>query len=107
MTQARPLVVIASISAKPGRTAELGLLLKTLLHPTLAEPGCLRYEMNESIEGESWVFTEQWQSEAHWQQHQSSLHMTRFKAAAGDLIAEMHLFVGQEISTSAKSPTLV
>jgi len=96
MTQVQPLVVVASISAISGRALELRPLLKALLSPTLAEPGCLRYEMNESLDGEGWVFTEQWQSEVHWQHHRRSPYMTQFEAAAGNLIAEMRLLVGQQ-----------
>ena len=56
------LVIIGSAKAKPGKADALRPILKSLLLPTLAEEGCLRYEMNESEDKQSWIFTELWEA---------------------------------------------
>ena len=76
------LVIIGSAKAKPGMADELRPILKALLLPTLAEEGCLRYEMNESIDGQSWVFTELWESRELWDKHMSSPQVKRWADAA-------------------------
>lgn len=41
-------VVIAHFKARPDKEQELSEFLQSLVEPTRAEPGCLRYELNES-----------------------------------------------------------
>ena len=50
MTQ---LTVVAKIKAKPGCEAEVHRELLQLISPTLAESGCLNYDLHRSIEDDN------------------------------------------------------
>jgi quinol monooxygenase YgiN len=91
------LVVVASVKAKPGKGDALRPILKSLLAPTLAEAGCMRYEMNEAEDGQSWMFVEQWESKALWDRHMETPHLARFKAVADELVGHFELFTGAEV----------
>lgn len=91
------LVVIAIVKAKPGQAGALRVVLQSLLAPTLAEEGCLRYEMNESEDGLSWIFVERWASKALWEEHMQAAHLARFKALAEELVDHFELFTGAEV----------
>lgn len=88
------LVVVATVKAKPNMASALRPILLSLLKPTLAEPGCIRYELNEAADGQSWVFTEQWESKSLWDQHMASKHLETFKAAVDKMVAHFELFTG-------------
>ncbi len=86
------LVVVAVIGAKPEHRQELEGLLGGLVAPTLAEEGCIRYEMNVSEDGLTFVFTEQWASRPAWERHMGTTHLERFKASMDRLVAGFELF---------------
>jgi quinol monooxygenase YgiN len=91
------LVIIGSAKAKPGKADEFRSVLKSLLLPTLAEEGCLRYEMNESEDGQSWVFTELWESRALWERHMESPQLARYKAVVEELSEYWTIFRGHMV----------
>ena len=78
----------------PARRRPCVPILKALLLPTLAEEGCLHYEMNESEDGQSWVFTELWESRQHWDRHMHSQQFHRLRAAAPEMAEYWDLFEG-------------
>ena len=88
------LVIIGSSKAKPGRADEVRPILKSLLIPTLAEEGCLRYEMNESEDGQSWVFTELWENRELWERHMKSEQVARFRNISHDMTEYWLIFEG-------------
>ena len=89
------LVIIGSAKARPGKADAFREVLKSLLLPTLAEEGCLRYEMNESEDGQSWVFTELWESRALWDRHMESPQLAQYKAVVEELSEYWHIFRGR------------
>ena len=91
------LVVIGSAKAKPGKADTFREVLKELLLPTLAEEGCLRYEMNESEDGQSWIFTELWESRALWDRHMASPQLDGYRAVVHDLAEYWTLFLGRMV----------
>jgi len=91
------LVIIGSAKAKHGKADALRPILKSLLLPTLAEEGCLRYEMNEAEDGQSWIFTELWESRALWDRHMESAHVARFKDAVPEMAEYWELFRGHMV----------
>jgi quinol monooxygenase YgiN len=91
------LVIIGSAKAKPAQADAFRKVLKELLLPTLAEEGCLRYEMNESEEGDSWIFTELWESRELWDRHMESPHLARYKAVVQDMAEYWTLFKGHMV----------
>lgn len=88
------LVIIGSAKAKPGKADAFREVLKELLLPTLAEEGCLRYEMNESEDGQSWIFTELWESRALWDRHMASPQLARYKAVVEEMSEYWTIFKG-------------
>lgn len=95
------LVIIGSAKARPGQADAFRNVLKSLLLPTLAEEGCLRYEMNESADGQSWIFTEQWESRALWDRHMASAHVERYKGAVPEMAEYWTLFEGRIVRPGA------
>ena len=91
------LVIIGSAKAKRGKADALRPILKSLLLPTLAEEGCLRYEMNESEDKQSWIFTELWESRVLWDRHMNSPQVMRFKEVVPDMAEYWDLFIGHMV----------
>jgi len=91
------LVIIGSAKAKPGQADAFREVLKALLLPTLAEKGCLRYEMNESDDAQSWVFTELWESRALWDRHMASPQLARYKAVVEEMAEYWTIFSGHMV----------
>lgn len=88
------LTVIAIATAKAGMEEALRATQTKLVGETLNEPGCLRYELNQSLDdGRSLVFVESWASEALWRAHMSGAAIQRFAASgANRLIEEFTLY---------------
>ena len=91
------LVIIGRAKAKLGKADALRPILKSLLLPTLAEEGCLRYEMNESEDGQSWVFAELWENRVLWDRHMGSEHVARYKAVVEEMAEYWELFIGHMV----------
>jgi quinol monooxygenase YgiN len=73
---ATSLHVLASLHALPGQENELKTVLLTLIEPTRAEAGCIRYELWQSqLTPTEFVFVEEWESEADEQRHLQSAHV--------------------------------
>lgn len=88
-----PLTIIAITTAKPGKEAALGAAQEKLVTETLAEDGCLRYELHESLDdGRVRIFVEIWASEQQWRAHMQGAAMQRFQASGvGDYFADFAL----------------
>lgn len=95
------LVVVAIVKAKPLLHNELEAILRGLLVPTLAEPGCLRYEMNVSDDGFTFVFTEQWASKDHWERHMQTPYLEHLKANMDRLVNGFELYPLVPVDPSA------
>ncbi|MBZ5644689.1 MAG: antibiotic biosynthesis monooxygenase [Acidobacteriia bacterium] len=81
------LTVIAQIRAKPGQEARLRQQLRGLVGPTLAEAGCIAYDLHESIaEPGLFVFYETWKKEADLDAHFQTVHMQAFHERIPDLV---------------------
>jgi quinol monooxygenase YgiN len=88
-----PLTIIAITTAVPGRETALRAAQEKLVAETLQEDGCLRYELNQSLDdGRVLVFVESWASQDAWRTHMDGAAMARFKAAgAFELIQDFVL----------------
>jgi len=85
----KPLTVVATIKAKPGKEAELRKTLQSLLAPTRKENGCLNYDLHTSLDDPRlFIFHENWTSKAHLDVHLKSPHIQAFIAKAPELLAE-------------------
>ena len=57
------LTVIAHMKALPGKEQELRAALEDLVDPTLAEDGCVNYDLHQGVDDPSWFFFyENWES---------------------------------------------
>jgi quinol monooxygenase YgiN len=97
------LQVIAVAVATAGQEDALRAAQLRLVEETLSEPGCLRYELNQSLDDPRiLIFTERWESEAHWRAHMQGAAMRRFQASgAGQLMADFSLFRAQLLEPGA------
>lgn len=89
-----PMTLVVIFRARPGREEELGDTLRALVPLTLAEPGCLTYDLHRSIEDPAvWFFTETWLTRGHHQVHDKSAHVAAFHQVQSELLAEPALLV--------------
>jgi quinol monooxygenase YgiN len=83
------LTVVAHLRAKPGQETELRHQLQRLVTPTLAEAGCITYELNESKnEPGHFLFYEVWKSDADLDEHFQTAHMKAIGKVLPQLLAE-------------------
>ena len=101
----QPLSIVAITTAVVGREKELRAAQEKLVAETLTEPGCLRYELNQSLEdGRMLVFTEQWASEPEWRAHMEGRAIRRFAASgAPKFIADFKLFRLNTVAGGART----
>ena len=99
MTDPRPLHVIAMLRARPGRETELRDLALSLIAPTRAEAGCLRYELVEDPgDPAKLTFVETWESEAHLEAHLETPHLLHARQRYDELLeAPLELRKGLQI----------
>jgi quinol monooxygenase YgiN len=94
MTTSLPLTIVAIATACPGQEKALRAAQEKLVAETVKEPGCLRYELHQSLEDERvLIFVESWQSEEAWKAHMQGAAIKRFHASgASNLIQDFSLF---------------
>lgn len=74
-----PLTVVAHVRAKTGQEARLRQELQRLVAPTLAEAGCVRYDLHESTTEHGWfLLYEIWKSEADLDAHFQTPYLKAF-----------------------------
>jgi quinol monooxygenase YgiN len=93
MSTSSPLTIVAIATAAPGKEKALRAAQTTLVAETVKEPGCLRYELHQSLEdGRVLIFVESWASEQLWRAHMNGTAIRRFQASgAGGLIQDFAL----------------
>jgi len=96
----KPLTVIAITRAVAGQEQALRSAQEQLVAETLKEPGCLRYELHQSLQDPGLlVFVESWQSEEYWRAHMEGTAMRRFiDSGARQLIEKLDLHRMQEVT---------
>ena len=94
MSSSSSLTIIAITTAVAGNESALRAAQERLVAETVKEPGCLRYELNQSLDdGRVLIFTEKWASEREWLAHMEGVAMRRFHASgASKLIEKFSLF---------------
>jgi len=87
------LAILAQITAKPGRAADLEAALRRLIPATRAERGCERYDLHRAHDDpDHFQFHEVWSSEPEWRAHMEAPHLKAFGEISDDLVAEWTLF---------------
>lgn len=79
------LVLFAYNRAKEGKEKEWQEILEDLIVPTLAEKGCLHYELHRDREdARHFMFHETWQTVADWNDHMNASHLKALLEIIGD-----------------------
>lgn len=86
--------VLAIITAKPGKRAELLDLFRTIIPTVRAEDGCIEYGPVVDIAGadpafgsDTFVVVEKWTTLAALKAHAAAPHMAEYGAKSGHLVA--------------------
>lgn len=86
---AKPVTVIATFHARPGKEAALRAGLIDLLAPTRKEAGCLDYDCHQSADNPAkFLFHENWTSKAHLDAHLQSAHVQALSSRMNELCTE-------------------
>ena len=86
------LTVIASMKAAPGREAELRAALEALIETTVAEPGCVNYDLHQGAEDPAtFFFYENWESAEQLDAHLAAPHLVAFADRIPELLDESGL----------------
>ena len=71
--------VVATLTIKPGTAAEFIAGAKACIAETVKEPGCISYDLTESVTDPSkFVFVEQWENAEALVPHRAAEHMKAF-----------------------------
>jgi len=99
------LTIVAITMALAGKEKTLRAAQEKLVAETMKEPGCLRYELNQSLDdGRVLIFTEKWASEREWRAHMGGAAMRRFHASgASRLIEDFSLFRMATVADGAQA----
>ena len=76
------LIIVANITAKPGKVDLVKTELEKLIATTRAEEGCLKYDLHQDNSNAAhFMFYESWASRELWQAHINSQHLKDYLSA--------------------------
>ncbi|MDF2634339.1 MAG: Antibiotic biosynthesis monooxygenase [Pelosinus sp.] len=82
------LIVIARMTVKTGKKAEIFALAQDLITATRAEEKCLSYELlDDPYDGNSCVFVEKWTDKEALVQHLQTPHINDWRQKSENLLA--------------------
>ncbi len=88
----RSLTIVARIEAKEDQIEEVKSELLKLVAPTIAEAGCLQYDLHQDHQNPAvFLFFENWESRELWQAHMNSAHLAAYRTATEGAIASFAL----------------
>ena len=86
------LTIVARILAKDEKRELVKQELIKLIEPTLAEKGCINYDLHQDNENPNlFLFYENWESRELWQEHMNNENLAAFKKATDGTLEEMIL----------------
>jgi quinol monooxygenase YgiN len=72
-------VCVAEFRALEGKTDALIAALHSLIKPTTAELGCIRYELNQRVDDDRWItFIEKWKDQKTFDEHCAMPYIKHF-----------------------------
>lgn len=87
------LTIVADIVATPDQIERVKAELEKLIPITLAEEGCLQYDLHQDNENPAhFLFFENWTSRELWQAHMNAPHLAAYAAATEGAVAAFSLF---------------
>jgi len=82
------LTIVAHIEAEAGKIELVKTELTRLIEPTRKEAGCIQYDLHQDNDNPAlFLFYENWENRALWQDHMTSAHLDQFRAATEGAIA--------------------
>jgi quinol monooxygenase YgiN len=82
----KPITVIATFQARPGKESELRTVLLGLLAPTRKETGCLNYDLHQAPDDAArFLFHENWTSKAELDAHLQTPHLKALVSRVDEL----------------------
>ena len=86
------LTIVAHIRANPDKIDLVKSELQKLVPPTLAEQGCIQYDLHQDNEDPAYfMFYENWDTRELWQAHMNAPHLKAYQAATEGAIADFQL----------------
>lgn len=87
------LTIVAHIHAKEDQIDRVKQQLTQLVEPTRNEDGCINYDLHQDNENPAhFMFFENWESRALWQDHMASEHIQAYRKATEGAIADFTLY---------------
>lgn len=87
------LTIVADIHANPDKIELLKSELIKLINPTLAEEGCVQYDLHQDNEDPAhFLFYENWESRETWQVHMDAQHIKDFASATEGAVEKVSLY---------------
>ena len=84
----KPVTLVVTFQARPGKEAELRNILTGLLAPTRQEAGCINYHLHVAPDDPAkFLFYENWTSQAHLDAHGQTPHVQKLRARVDELCA--------------------
>lgn len=84
----KPLTIVARIEATADSIEFVKNELVKLITPTLAEAGCLQYDLHQDNDNPAvFLFFENWESRALWQAHMEGAHLKEYQRVTEGMIA--------------------
>jgi quinol monooxygenase YgiN len=91
--KSQKLTIVAQILAKSEQRELVKNELLKLIDITLAEEGCINYDLHQDNENENlFLFYENWESRELWQNHMNNNHLSEFSRNTENAIEEIKLF---------------
>ena len=87
------LTIVADIRVKPEFREEIQAGLEALIPPTLAEAGCLQYDLHfDNEDPYHFLFYENWESRELWLAHMETEHIKAFQVASEGKMEDVALY---------------
>ena len=86
------LTILAKITAMSGKEDFVRDALRGLIAPTLAETGCITYDLHEDNDTPGvFVFYETWETRELWQDHMKAPHLAAHSKATEGTVKSVEL----------------
>lgn len=93
-----PLTIVATIQALPGHENEVEKALLEVVPPTLAESGCLQYDLHRDLQKVGlFLFYENWATREEWDAHMESDHLAAMKKATEGKLEDTVIFQMEKV----------
>lgn len=90
--------IIATIKVKPEFHAAFQPIFKKLVDGSRAESGCVRYELNQSVDNPNvYIVIETWASQQAIDIHNATPHFTEFASFAKDHVDGLDICIAKQV----------